>query len=349
MRRGGRSRPRAHQGAEAARDGSISGSAATATGRPSAAETLAALLDALAPGATLGPLGRTAASGSARQMPDPDARQSRQVHEIDRHNQQLLAESRRRPQGVLLAKLDTGVARHVQDDRRALPRGLPRRGHRPLRRPAAAPRRPHRARSTTSRSTSATRSCMDVFPDVIAYGILLVPKGIKDGEKRPVVVCQHGLEGRPQDVADPKVDSPYYHQFAVKLAERGFVTFAPQNLVHLRRPLPHPPAQGEPARKTLFSVIVPQHQQITDWLKTLPVRRSRPDRLLRPELRRQVGHAHPAAGRRTTACRSARPTSTSGSGRTPRRARPTATSGRTSTRSSSSTSATRSTTPRWPR
>ena len=38
---------------------------------------------------------------------------------------------------------------------------------------------------------------MDVFPDVIAYGILLLPKGIKAGEKRPVVVCQHGLEGRP--------------------------------------------------------------------------------------------------------------------------------------------------------
>ena len=51
---------------------------------------------------------------------------------------------------------------------------------------------------------------MDVFPDVIAYGILLLPKGIKDGEKRPVVVCQHGLEGRPQDVADPKVENPAY-------------------------------------------------------------------------------------------------------------------------------------------
>ena len=71
---------------------------------------------------------------------------------------------------------------------------------------------------------------MDVFPDVIAYGILLLPKDIKEGEKRPVVVCQHGLEGRPQDVADPKVNNPAYNQFAVRLAERGFITFAPQNL-----------------------------------------------------------------------------------------------------------------------
>src|SRR5207244_4014256 len=36
---------------------------------------------------------------------------------------------------------------------------------------------------------------LDVYPDVFAYGILLLPKDLKPGEKRPVVVCQHGLEG----------------------------------------------------------------------------------------------------------------------------------------------------------
>jgi len=41
---------------------------------------------------------------------------------------------------------------------------------------------------------------LDVFPDVMAYGILILPKGMKENEKRPVVVCQHGLEGRPQHV-----------------------------------------------------------------------------------------------------------------------------------------------------
>src|SRR5260370_39524662 len=45
---------------------------------------------------------------------------------------------------------------------------------------------------------------LDLYPDVFAYGILLVPKDLKPGEKRPVVVCQHGLEGRPQDVVNPK-------------------------------------------------------------------------------------------------------------------------------------------------
>merc|ERR1711964_895668 len=44
---------------------------------------------------------------------------------------------------------------------------------------------------------------LDVYPRVFAYGILLVPKDVEPGERRPVVVCQHGLEGTPQNVADP--------------------------------------------------------------------------------------------------------------------------------------------------
>src|SRR4028119_1300226 len=68
---------------------------------------------------------------------------------------------------------------------------------------------------------------LDVGPDVFSYGILLVPKGIREGERRPVVVCQHGLEGRPQDVADPSVNNPAYNQFARQLAERGVGAFSP--------------------------------------------------------------------------------------------------------------------------
>jgi hypothetical protein len=111
---------------------------------------------------------------------------------------------------------------------------------------------------------------MDVFPDVFAYGILLLPKNIKDGEKRPVVVCQHGLEGRPRDVADPKVENPAYHRYAVRLAEKGFITFAPQNLYIFQDRFRTLQRKANPIKKTLFSLIVPQHQQITDWLKSLP-------------------------------------------------------------------------------
>jgi dienelactone hydrolase len=111
---------------------------------------------------------------------------------------------------------------------------------------------------------------LDVFPDVFAYGILLVPKDIKEGERRPVVVCQHGLEGRPQDVADPKVDSPYYHRFACQLAEQGFVTYAPQNPYIFGDRFRTLQRKANPLGKTLFSIIVPQHRQTTDWLASLP-------------------------------------------------------------------------------
>jgi hypothetical protein len=111
---------------------------------------------------------------------------------------------------------------------------------------------------------------LDVFPDVFAYGILLVPKDIKSGERRPVVVCQHGLEGRPQDVADPKVDQPAYHTYACRLAERGFVVYAPQNPYIFKDRFRTLQRKANPLGKTLFSIIVPQHQQTVDWLASLP-------------------------------------------------------------------------------
>jgi hypothetical protein len=111
---------------------------------------------------------------------------------------------------------------------------------------------------------------LDVFPDVFASGILLVPKDIRPGERRPVVVCQHGLEGRPQDVADPKKNNPSYNQYACRLAERGFVTYAPQNPYIFGDRFRTLQRKANPLGKTLFSIIVPQHQQATDWLASLP-------------------------------------------------------------------------------
>ena len=70
---------------------------------------------------------------------------------------------------------------------------------------------------------------LDVFPDVFAEGILLVPKGMKPAERRPVVVCQHGLEGTPASVVSDVKAEATYHRFAAKLAEEGFITYAPQN------------------------------------------------------------------------------------------------------------------------
>jgi dienelactone hydrolase len=111
---------------------------------------------------------------------------------------------------------------------------------------------------------------LDVWPGVFAYGILLVPKGMKVAERRPVVVCQHGLDDRPNDVADPSVHNPMYHQFGVELAKEGFVVYAPQNPYiggehfRLNQRIAHP------LKLSLFSVIIGQHQRTVEWLSRQP-------------------------------------------------------------------------------
>ncbi len=107
---------------------------------------------------------------------------------------------------------------------------------------------------------------LDTVPGVIAYGILLVPKDIKVGERRPVVVCQHGLEGRSRDVADPKIDSHFYHRFAVRLAEEGFVTYAPQNPYIGEDRFRLIQRKGHPLKLSLFSFVLEQHKRTLDWL-----------------------------------------------------------------------------------
>ena len=112
---------------------------------------------------------------------------------------------------------------------------------------------------------------LDVFEDVIAYGILTLPKDLdrSGAEQRPVVVCQHGLEGRPQHVVGEE-SYRYYKAFATRLAERGFVTFAPQNIYIYYDRFRTLQFKANSIGCTLFSVMVPQHEQITNWLRSLP-------------------------------------------------------------------------------
>ncbi len=109
---------------------------------------------------------------------------------------------------------------------------------------------------------------LDVFEDLFAYGILLLPRDLKPGQRRPVVVCQHGLEGRPQQLIQGGHRA--YHDFAAQLASRGFITFAPQNLYLFGDRFRTLQRKANPLKKTLFSLLVPQHQQIVSWLQSLP-------------------------------------------------------------------------------
>ena len=121
---------------------------------------------------------------------------------------------------------------------------------------------------------------LDVWDGVFAWGWLCLPKDLAAGERRPVVVCQHGLEGLPQDTVDTDPAGRAwgsYKAFALRLAERGFVTFAPHNPYRggdafrtLQRKL-------NPLGLSLFSVIIGQHQRILEWLQAQPF--VQPDRI----------------------------------------------------------------------
>lgn len=114
---------------------------------------------------------------------------------------------------------------------------------------------------------------LDVFPEVFAWGYLLVPKDLKPGERRPVVVCQHGLEGVPADTVtdDPKSSGyNYYRAFSARLAERGFVVFAPHNPYRGRDAFRVLQRKANPLGLSLFSFIIEQHEAATEWLARLP-------------------------------------------------------------------------------
>lgn len=112
---------------------------------------------------------------------------------------------------------------------------------------------------------------IDVYPDVIAGGILLLPRDLKPGEKRPVVVCQHGLEGVPMDTISKTVDGfKYYSAFSAELANQGFITYAPQNPYRGQDRFRTLQRKSNPLKRSLFSYIIPQHQRTIDFLKTLP-------------------------------------------------------------------------------
>jgi dienelactone hydrolase len=234
------------------------------TGPYGTTEALEKFLDALLAGA------RPAASaGPARHLRtafDPKERQKRQFHEIDRHNQWLLDES---PQvrRTFMAKLDIGSPEKFRQSsqwyRQFFYDEVIGRFDYELLPPNVRSRKAYDAAKWTGYEV-----VMDVLPDVIAYGILLLPKDLREGENRPVVVCQHGLEGRPQSTIGGASNA--YKDFAAKLAERGFIVFAPQNLYLFGDRFRTLQRKANPIKKTLFSVIVPQHQQITDWLKSLP-------------------------------------------------------------------------------
>ena len=235
-----------------------------AADEPLGGRAIGQFLDSLKPGAAIGQ-----ASDSnivdRRNGFSVAKRHAKQVHELDRHTQWVLRESpyvRKqfyKPDTSSVAKFEASNEKYR---RQFYEDAIGRFDNEVL---------PFNARSRKSHESEkwvGHEVVLDVFPDVIAYGILLLPRDLKSNEQRPVVVCQHGLEGRPQDIIEG--DHYAYHDFAAKLAERGFITFSPQNMYIFKDRFRTLQRKANPLKKSMFSVIIPQHQQIVDWLKTLP-------------------------------------------------------------------------------
>ena len=110
---------------------------------------------------------------------------------------------------------------------------------------------------------------MTLYTNVNSYGLLTVPNDIGSGEKRPCVVCQHGLEGTPEHVAD-YANTNVYHFFALRLAEEGFVTYAPQNPIKYNSTFVNIQRRAGTIKKDLMGLILRQHQRGLEFLSSLP-------------------------------------------------------------------------------
>jgi cephalosporin-C deacetylase-like acetyl esterase len=213
-------------------------------------------------------LAARAVGGPAPRLAVDPGRQERLVRELSRFSQRLLvACDAERADGFWAtlplaprAAFESHTARHRERLWNDVIGRLP---------DPSAPMNPRSRLVRETEKVAIYEVTLDVWDGVFAWGWLCLPKDLGPGERRPVVVCQHGLEGLPQDTVatDPTGDAwRHYKAFALRLAERGFVTFAPHNPYRggdafrtLQRKL-------NPLGLSLFSVIIGQHQRILEWL-----------------------------------------------------------------------------------
>ncbi len=231
---------------------------------PGSDEALTALVEGLGVQPRAAPA--AAALRDARTGFDPAARMQRQFDQIVGHVQQQL-EVAWRTREAFWSEADTSSLETWEESaavyRKRFWEGLIGR--------CPDPSLPFNAKSRPygeSEAWTGYEVTLDVLPDIFAHGILLVPRDIAPGEQRPVVVCQHGLEGRPEDVI-AEGEGPY-NAFAARLAERGYVTYAPQNPYigfHEFRTLQR---KANPLGWTLFTFAIAQHEQMLRWFATLP-------------------------------------------------------------------------------
>ncbi|MBM3845588.1 MAG: hypothetical protein FJ405_04790 [Verrucomicrobia bacterium] len=194
---------------------------------------------------------------------DPQVRQRLQMREVDQHNQRLLGESSR-VRERFMSKLDSSSIEKHDSTKRPYIEHLRREVLGRIEKPMSAFNAKSRLRYDEEK-WFCYEVQLDVYPGANAFGFLVVPKDLKPGERRPVVVCQHGGGGNPDQLV--KDDAGAYHSFAARLAEEGFVTFAPSVM------FPPPDSLVRKCNSvglTQYSYIAAMHQQILNWLQTQP-------------------------------------------------------------------------------
>lgn len=214
---------------------------------------------------------------------DPKARQLRQVKELETFFQKLVRESDHARNESFLYKLLPQFKAEpwtYQANFDALPQGpfieavkgykqqfwneIIGRIDEPL-----PPLHPHTRKIYDEPKWTGYEVVLDVGGEGFTWGVLCLPKDIKPGEKRPVVVCQHGRHGQPKLVIEG--DTPAYHNFAARLVEQGFITFAPHNLYNKEEHYRTLARKGNTVKLSMFSFILRHHEQLLNWLETLPM------------------------------------------------------------------------------
>ncbi|WP_414664960.1 hypothetical protein [Horticoccus sp. 23ND18S-11] len=238
---------------------------------PGSAEALAAFWSALAPDAGP-PRAASAPPVPVAALRDAAVRQTRLVRAMEAHTQALLNRAEAKREETFWQKLkpaSPGAWREAtRDFKEQLWTDVL--GRLPA---ADRPINPRTRRFVETAAWTGYEVVLDVWEDVFAWGYLLLPKDLQPGERRPVVVCQHGLEGLPVDTINENPQERafgYYKAFAARLAERGFIVFSPHNPYRGRDDFRVLQRKLNPLGASLFSVILAQNDRILDWLVTQP-------------------------------------------------------------------------------
>jgi len=217
-----------------------------------------------------------------RQKFDPAARHARTVREMERYVQALVQGAEHvRDRSFLYTVLPelTALKWSTEKSRPTWPAEKFIEGARPYRErfrkdgigafdAPYLPLNPRTRKVAETERWTAWDVVLDVWPDVFAWGVIVIPKDIAAGERRPVVVVQHGRNGLPRETIDRHVS--VYNDFGSALADRGFVVFAPHNLYRGEDRYRWLDRKANTIRATLFSFILGQHERILDWLGSLP-------------------------------------------------------------------------------